>query len=520
MAEEKSGGPRKRFNWSKFTVEVLLGILIPVALLGTAKLYIGRRARALKVMEPPQAMRDLVKACGVEAPAPAARQAPANVGGAAARGGRQAAEDLQSIKSYEDYLRRRVRLNPRDEAARLYLEFAELAQAEPFKKDFQAAFSKDDDTSWPLVRPGSPLDEAEAAWVRAHGRELGLIEQLSQTSGSLELTPGDRMEVLAGLGLGNLLCFFGRTDVCNAAVALLTSNARIHLAQGRPEAAQQDYLRLLALADKTPSEISIFYLNAFIGNVTGWINNQAAPAPEWRRFIPPLDDYCQCKLMRERLRGELAATYLGARDYWARRQGWRKTFSEQGADYPLHPAIYLGPIQIPDPRPRIKRAMTEVFYEERVPHWVERFDRQCQAILERAARPWPEASRIKMDEDEDKTNLLAICSHLMSWSHDQALSNEAKANVLRAALRLMSGEGAGAAERSAEAVRKDPHSPWRDPFTEAPLRVVEETTQTLIYSLGPDLIDQQGKVEYGQKSRNGEDFDAGDIILRIPRAKK
>ena len=45
---------------------------------------------------------------------------------------------------------------------------------------------------------------------------------------------------------------------------------------------------------------------------------------------------------------------------------------------------------------------------------------------------------------------------------------------------------------------EDRESPWRDPFAEASLhaRELPEGGGVLLYSLGPDLKDQEGQVEY------------------------
>ncbi|MEN6624920.1 MAG: hypothetical protein ABFD69_01690 [Candidatus Sumerlaeia bacterium] len=53
-----------------------------------------------------------------------------------------------------------------------------------------------------------------------------------------------------------------------------------------------------------------------------------------------------------------------------------------------------------------------------------------------------------------------------------------------------------------------------DPFQNKPITVVENTTSTLIYSIGPDRVDQGAAISYDPS--NGT-FSAGDIFVRVPR---
>jgi hypothetical protein len=57
-------------------------------------------------------------------------------------------------------------------------------------------------------------------------------------------------------------------------------------------------------------------------------------------------------------------------------------------------------------------------------------------------------------------------------------------------------------------------SPWRDPFTGKPLKIIDDGTESLFYSLGPDLEDQGGQIVYDPT--NGM-ISPGDLTLRLPR---
>jgi hypothetical protein len=129
---------------------------------------------------------------------------------------------------------------------------------------------------------------------------------------------------------------------------------------------------------------------------------------------------------------------------------------------------------------------------------------------------------------------------------------EARVNLCRAALRMALGEPFGADDRATTATAMtgatgaaatlanatttmtqtaqatsatmtlagapvaasaDRRSPWRDPFTDAPLRLDATTSPALLYSLGPDLKDQRGLLAYDPT--NGA-LSPGDIALRLP----
>jgi hypothetical protein len=87
-------------------------------------------------------------------------------------------------------------------------------------------------------------------------------------------------------------------------------------------------------------------------------------------------------------------------------------------------------------------------------------------------------------------------------------------NLARSALSLIADRETAMAAR--EACGKDQkENPWFDYFTTEPFVVREETSSTLIYSPGPDLVDDHARIEYDPT--NGS-MSGGDIWIRIPRA--
>lgn len=93
------------------------------------------------------------------------------------------------------------------------------------------------------------------------------------------------------------------------------------------------------------------------------------------------------------------------------------------------------------------------------------------------------------------------------WSPD--FSNEkTRGSVTDARLQLDLAGLDCVVEPETEAVKRI------DPFTNAPLKQTDETTHTLIYSLGPDRVDQHGALSYDPT--NGT-FSAGDIAIGVPK---
>lgn len=78
----------------------------------------------------------------------------------------------------------------------------------------------------------------------------------------------------------------------------------------------------------------------------------------------------------------------------------------------------------------------------------------------------------------------AVCERLIPL-----LKIEARENLLRVALDLVENPSAALRMREAEGVK----SYWRDPFSEKPLLVDDPTSPTLVWSVGPDLIDRKGR---------------------------
>ena len=93
------------------------------------------------------------------------------------------------------------------------------------------------------------------------------------------------------------------------------------------------------------------------------------------------------------------------------------------------------------------------------------------------------------------------------------IEGETKLNLLRAAVEWRLDHQSVPRNKNTD-MAGDHENPWRDPFTEKPLQVDTASSPTLIWSLGPDLKDQKGLLDYDPT--NGA-ASAGDIVIRLPR---
>lgn len=102
-----------------------------------------------------------------------------------------------------------------------------------------------------------------------------------------------------------------------------------------------------------------------------------------------------------------------------------------------------------------------------------------------APKPDPLISELYLGASSGRPQLL-IAIPEAAW-------REASYNLMRAALALSLEDGATSASRVLNTDEVLPReSPWRDPFTDRPLRADHPTSPTLLYSVGLDMIDQGG----------------------------
>jgi hypothetical protein len=146
---------------------------------------------------------------------------------------------------------------------------------------------------------------------------------------------------------------------------------------------------------------------------------------------------------------------------------------------------------------------------------LERFDRFHQTYLDSIAIPFSELSDPESligDFPHDDLGTMFLPSY--SEYFKRAAESETRSHLNRASLDLLGGGSPPATFDTAGDAWLD--SPWRDPFTEEPLRIVEDgqTGETSIYSLGPDGEDQGGGIHYDPT--NGS-ISAGDLVIRVPR---
>lgn len=492
--------------------QLILGIAIPFLLLYAFKFWLDWRPRPAELAGPSPEVAKLI-------PPGVAREAAAEP-----RLSARAVADLSKrIKSVLDAYRERVRKNPHDEIAARYLEVVGKLNEPQFKLDFEKHL-KPKDTGLTFWYPAMPMPEPTASWLRSQAGVLKAIDRLCATSGTLELDDA-MLEALALSGKFVSLLDLSSIDVdySMSMGPLLLAAARLELQEGRPARAQRYYLDLLELDLKLPQGTDYYDLPLlqFYCIIRNWIASPDLPAPDWAKFLPPLERFTRERLTREKLRAALARNYFF----------WRKVAIDEVEVLrnitPNHLLIKeddavtsfrFGSWNLPRIDQKIDREVTllirGIIMRQKLPSMLRRYDLTWRQELERAGMPWSQASSMPPIKCE---TILYSLNHLEFDYLEPQLKLLAHVNLIRTALHLMIdpelSEKAWAAE-----VRKDPLAPWLDPYTDQPLKVSHETTHTLIYSVGPDLIDQHGQLDFYRGSRSSEDK-TGDIILRIPRQR-
>lgn len=194
--------------------------------------------------------------------------------------------------------------------------------------------------------------------------------------------------------------------------------------------------------------------------------------------------------------------------------GWPVEYSE------YHDLPWLGTTKVPNLPKIFSHSHRAMFNRICSAAALKEYDTFYRQAIEWVGRPYPEFMRDKPRYDDPSHDRYFLMKRLRPTENTalpyfpevklRRLGAETRTHLLRLALGLRL-EPARPLALKAETLPNQPHNPWRDPFTDAPLRTDTPTSPTLLYSLGPDLKDQRGALAYDPT--NGT-VSAGDIILR------
>ncbi|MFH0794343.1 MAG: hypothetical protein V2A74_09965 [bacterium] len=182
-----------------------------------------------------------------------------------------------------------------------------------------------------------------------------------------------------------------------------------------------------------------------------------------------------------------------------------------GMDIPNIPAMNFGGVMILNPFNRSARAYYRFHRDFQM--IVKAYDEYWKLILEASEKPYPECPRLPYPPEVlpgwmGRTDYARV--------RIECLTFDTRLNLLRAGVELLL-DPASTESAQGKDYWQDRANPWRDPFTEKSLVVAGTEDERIIYSLGPDLVDQHGELIYDPT--NGV-ASAGDLVLRLAKPKK
>ncbi|MEN6625998.1 MAG: hypothetical protein ABFD69_07220 [Candidatus Sumerlaeia bacterium] len=423
-----------------------------------------------------------------------------------------------SVPTYDQFLEEELRERPDLIGAKKYLELSRRFQNPDQKKALDAF---DHDTTQPLGRflweEGRPLPASTAGWLRAHPDIVGAFLDFAQSPG----LPVRTLDMLANepdletVSYPDYFLYAGNR--------MLAAEGQRQFELGDDAAATKYWRGAMNMAVNGGCDlfrkISGFHTLTVIYMSMSHILAEDAPrdllaaiqsdlkrvhrdyyGPEW------FPDYVRMVLpaYRKELVKQLNQPWTSGVFGW--QPGNNKYyFRYEGMDLPRIPEI-------------VGDAVMAMYRKQQVPTVVRDYDRLAEQAIREAAMPWPEFSKCK--SAVMRQDLLYGMPNSMyeglRWSRLWNGESETRLNLLRAAI-----ECGLTTETQVERIAPkqiDRESPWRDPFTGKPLRVINGTSNTLtIYSLGPDAVDQRCRVTYDPT--NGI-ISPGDVWLEAGRVRR
>ncbi|MEN6625651.1 MAG: hypothetical protein ABFD69_05410 [Candidatus Sumerlaeia bacterium] len=395
-------------------------------------------------------------------------------------------------------------------AAEICREFASKTDAATFRRVFADKLVKDPkpfaaEREFLLPWTGGPLGEAQTKWVHAHADSIELALRYANAPGR-HATDDPAM-----------------IDARRLMMQMLIADGWVKLHENRTDGIDS-YLAIYGLARKAANPGDIAHDPfAYAANrmIQAWIEDDSLPKPNAPDVLSRLGgiyaEFHAREKHREQARALIELEYARLRKEridFVNTTPWNsRTFG-----YDLHhrtdyywPQIGKTDISL---LPRVDRMLATTFssmnHKRHSDEFVRVLDTYWSKALEWPDWPWPEISKRIFANDF----VIGHCYGQLENRLILLLANETMINLNRAALARLAGmptPGKGLTGVAGHV--KDPGSPWRDPFTEKPLMIDEGTTRTLIYSLGPRLVDRHGRVDYWTTKTINAD---GNLGIKVP----
>lgn len=429
-------------------------------------------------------------------------------------------EELAKIQEYDDYLRLILAKNPRLESVNLYLQLRKRYVDEDIEKSFEPFYmTNDSESDDPTADPEFRANFAH--WQSAHAGFLDLLRRFAR-AGPLPQPPLDERAT------GSHLILARNYSLYLQCIAILGLNARLRIREHDDTGGIQDLTDSLELIDRCHSGyagvISQGTLSALLMNfsrsVHFMVTDTDYSVTVLQKLIPLLERAEQQFLTPTQSSQTLIQVYLYDRCQIVAEMetgSWRSSVYGWSAEDPFlfdafHFSIKLGGTRKVT-LPRLDRYALDAFHaihnRLHAAEALEKYDKWQQEEIEIAKQPY---AQVKAAVSKWSSNP-AYHSFLVPKELFKAIGNVYFKSKLRALTEFhLTRLGAmwrvdpkATLARRAEDFAGHPDHPWRDPFTERPLMIDTATTPTLIWSLGPDLIDQHGAEQ------------SDDIAIRVPR---
>lgn len=377
-----------------------------------------------------------------------------------------------------------------------------------------------------------PTTPTQAAWLQS---KIPLIRNLIRLSESGDLNIWDEADRQRLQGPEKSL-FTGATQFSGSFLFLLCQHALWRRQEHDYLGAGRSLMAALRLSD-------MFERN----NVTGFqamkaYLNEAILDPAWptEQFRPLLDELARIEERRFPRNGytELYTNvYLSERARLVAAMGqptWKSPL--YGYDLDKNVNKYWGPLElgskavtdweVPHPLRMFGTALSAIRNKARAAAALRQYDEDWMRLIAAIGEPYPEwrTERNRLWADVEKQGNFLFSADMegstdfFHYHSDRTTSErmrQAENHVIRIGL-MWRLDAKGTLAQRGENFRDNPYYPWRDPFTEKPLQIDSATSPTLIYSIGPDMIDQHGAKAVNTNLLPGIG-NAGDIVIHLTR---
>jgi hypothetical protein len=422
-------------------------------------------------------------------------------------------------KDFAEYVRFRLEHEPGNQGAMLYLELLSRSDTQEFEAEWKNAFANAPPYWW---HPGDPLTESQRQWLLAHQDFIGLLRRMIAAGGP----PMPTREEIQRIVPAKIMCFpppdLWLFHVYGESLAAESQRRR---ADGDLADAAEILLDAYPLGAMPMRQFMIgCRVGGAIRNIanqalSAWLQADFPPEPLARRMEEFLDAHT---IPTRELTTPLELDYLCKRSDLVAFLDQPLTgivMNGYGIQhYPAEGKNYFD-LLVDDPAPIVYATYKAFRMRTNAETLIRQYDASWSRLLPLARQPFA------VFKAADNPEMLVMTTWPLTPNHAQVVipdflymtpvyASEAGTNLNRAALHLILDEP--------RPVPPDPavpdwlNSPWRDPFTEKALRMVEEEDATTIYSIGPDLEDQGGAFAYDPT--NGE-ISPGDLAIRLPHRR-